>query len=180
VALGFGGMTVLLWPRLSAIDAIGWHEGLAALSLLGSSFCWALGSVLAHHWRLKLDPLVGSGWQMTIAGGTNLVIGLALGNHHVARWDGAGIAAIVYLMIFGSWVGYSAYVWLLRHVPTAKVATYAYVNPIIAVLLGWLVLRERIDGFMILGAAIVVPAVALVTLSEAKTTGDEGPGASRP
>jgi len=66
-------------------------------------------------------------------------------------------------VVFGSWFGFSAYVWLLRHVPTSKVATYAYVNPVVAVFLGWHFLREPIDGFMILGTAIIVPAVALVT-----------------
>jgi len=177
VALGIAGMIVLLWPRLAEIRVMGWLQGLAAVSLLGSSFCWALGSVLARHWRLKLDPLVGSGWQMTIAGCTNLVVGVALGNHGAARWDAAGVSAVAYLMVFGSWVGYSAYVWLLRHVPTAKVATYAYVNPIVAVLLGWLVLGERIDGFMIAGAAIIIPAVALVTLAEAETASNEAAGA---
>ena len=177
VVLGIAGMLVLIWPRLAAIHAIGWLEGAAALSLLGSSFCWALGSVLARAWRLNLDPLVGSGWQMTIGGGLNVLAGLALGEHRTARWDAAGVTAIVYLMIFGSWVGYSAYVWLLRHVPTAKVATYAYVNPIIAVFLGWLILHERIDGFMVAGTAIIVPAVALVTLAEAATASDERPGA---
>ena len=177
IALGITGMFVLLWPRLAEIHVIGWLQGFAAVSLLGSSFCWALGSVLARSWRLKLDPLVSSGWQMTIAGCTNLLVGFALGNHRAARWDAAGVGAIAYLMIFGSWVGYSAYVWLLRHVPTAKVATYAYVNPIVAVLLGWLVLGERVDGFMIAGTAIIVPAVALATLAEAETASDEAAGA---
>jgi drug/metabolite transporter (DMT)-like permease len=177
VALGIAGMAVLLWPRLAGIRDLGWLEALAALSLLGSSFSWALGSVLSRTWRLKIDPIVGAGWQMTIAGGLNLLVGLALGEHRSARWDAAGIGAIVYLMVFGSWVGYSAYVWLLRHVPTAKVATYAYVNPIVAVFLGWLFLHERIDGFMVAGTAIIVPAVALVTLAEAETASEEGAGA---
>jgi drug/metabolite transporter (DMT)-like permease len=177
VALGIAGLVVLLYPRLAEMRSVGWLEGLAAVSLLGSSFSWALGSVLARSWRLRLDPLVGSGWQMTIAGVANVVVGVALGQHHAARWDTGGVAAVVYLMVFGSWVGYSAYVWLLRHVPTAKVATYAYVNPIVAVFLGWLVLHERIDGYMIAGASIIVPAVALVTLAEAETASDEGTGA---
>ena len=177
VALGVAGLVVLLYPRLAEIRTVGWIDGLAAVSLLGSSFSWALGSVLARSWRLKVDPLVGSGWQMTIAGAANVLVGLALGQQHEARWDAAGVAAVVYLMVFGSWVGYSAYVWLLRHVPTAKVATYAYVNPIVAVFLGWLVLHERIDGFMIAGTFIIVPAVALVTFAEAEGASDEGSAA---
>ena len=168
IGLGILGMVVLLWPRLAEVRSVGWLEGVAALSLLGSSFSWALGSVLARRWRVALDPLVAAGWQMTIAGTVNVVVGLGLGEHRAAHWDAPGIAAIVYLMVFGSWVGYSAYIWLLRHVPTAKVATYAYVNPVIAVFLGWLLLHERIDGFMMAGAAVIVPAVALVTRAEVR------------
>ena len=103
---------------------------------------------------------------MAIAGAVNVVAGLALGNGRRAVWDARGLGAILYLVVFGSWVGYSAYVWLLRHVPTAKVATYAYVNPIVAVLLGWLFLDESIDRFILLGTAIILPAVALVSRAE--------------
>ncbi len=163
VALGACGMVVLLWPKLSHASALGWWQTVAALSLLGSSFTWALGSVLARHWRLAVDPLVGSGWQMTVAGIVDVGLGVALGEVGRARWDQTGIAAVLYLVVFGSWVGYSAYVWLLAHVPTSKVATYAYVNPVVAVFLGWLILGEPIDRFILAGTAIIVPAVALVT-----------------
>ena len=71
--------------------------------------------------------------------------------------------AIGYLIIAGSWVGFTAYVWLLHHVSTAKVATYAYVNPIVAVFLGWLVLHERITPYIVAGSVIVVVSVILVT-----------------
>jgi drug/metabolite transporter (DMT)-like permease len=166
VGLGIAGMVVLLWPRLRETQALGAWQLIAAVSLLGSSFSWAFGSVLARHWHVRVDPLVGSGWQMAVAGVVDAGVGLALGQHHAARWDHAALGAILYLVVFGSWVGYSAYVWLLRHVPTAKVATYAYVNPVIAVILGWAILGEPIDRFMFAGAAIIVPAVALVTTAE--------------
>jgi drug/metabolite transporter (DMT)-like permease len=166
VGLGIAGMIVLLWPQLLATQSLGGWELLGAFSLLGSSFSWAFGSVLARHWHVGVDPLVGAGWQMAIAGTVDLVLALALGEHRAATWDYAGLGAILYLVVFGSWVGYSAYVYLLRHVPTAKVATYAYINPVVAVILGWLVLGEPIDRFMFAGAAIIVPAVALVTTAE--------------
>ena len=70
---------------------------------------------------------------------------------------------MLYLVVCGSWIGYTAYIWLLQHVPTSKVATYAYVNPVVAVFLGWLVLHERIDHFIVLGMAVVVASVVLVT-----------------
>lgn len=167
IALGLAGMVVLLWPRLAATRELGPAQLVACVALLGSSFTWAFGSVLSRRWRLQVDPLVASGWQMTAAGVIDTGVGLALGDHHRAAWNATGVAAILYLVVFGSWVGYSAYVYLLRHVPTAKVATYAYVNPIVAVFLGWLVRGERVDGFILAGAAIIVPAVALVTRAEA-------------
>jgi drug/metabolite transporter (DMT)-like permease len=74
--------------------------------------------------------------------------------------------AVLYLVVFGSWVGYSAYIWLLKHVPTPKVATYAYVNPLVAVFLGWLILSERLDGFVFGGMVIIVMGVALVTTAK--------------
>ncbi len=166
VALGIVGMIVLLWPRLRETRALGPWELIAAVSLLGSSFIWAFGSVLVRRWHVRVDALVGAAWQMLVAGIVDVVVGLALGEHRVARWDLAGLGAVLYLVVFGSWVGYSAYAWLLRHVPTAKVATYAYVNPVVAVILGWVVLGEPVDRFMFLGAAIIVPAVALVTTAE--------------
>jgi len=166
VGLGLLGMVVLLWPKLATTSALGPWELLAAVSLLGSSFCWAFGSVLSRRWHLQVDPIVASAWQMTFAGLIDSCAGLLLGQHRQATWTGAGVGAILYLVVFGSWVGYSAYIWLLRHVPTAKVATYAYVNPIVAVFLGWLFLGESIDRFILAGAAIIVPAVALVTRAE--------------
>ncbi len=81
--------------------------------------------------------------------------------------------AVFYLVIFGSWVGYSAYVWLLKHVPTPKVATYAYVNPIVAVFLGWLILHERFDTYMAIGSAVIVVAVALVTTAQVHSRSQE-------
>lgn len=167
IALGLAGMVVLLWPKLSVAHAMGLWELIASVSLVAASFCWAFGSVLGRRWHLDVDPLVASGWQMTFAGLIDTGAGLLLGQHRQATWNAPGILAILYLVVFGSWVGYSAYVWLLRHVPTAKVATYAYVNPIVAVFLGWLFLGESVDRYIIMGAAIIVPAVTLVTRAEA-------------
>jgi len=173
VALGALGVAVLFWPKVVAAERFGWMQAVACLALLGSSFCWAFGSVLSRRWKVAADPLVASGWQMLFAGLIDGAAGLALGQHHRAVWNTTGVAAIAYLVVFGSWVGYSAYIWLLRHVPTSKVATYAYVNPVVAVFLGWMVLGESIDRYILAGAAIIVPAVALVTRAE-----DPGDGAT--
>lgn len=168
--LGIVGLIVLLWPKLTAIHALGVLQFIAAISLLFGAFSWALGSVLSKRWKSAVDPLVATGWQATFAGVANLIIALLLGEHHRAVWTTRGMAAMAYLVVFGSWIGYTSYVYLLQHVPTSKVSTYAYVNPVVAVFLGWLVLHERVDHFILVGSAIIVAAVVLVTSAKVEKT----------
>ena len=143
-------------------------ELIGAAGLIFASFNWALGSIFARRWRVKCDATVAAGWEMLFAGLTNLSIALAFGQQHRAVWSAQGVGAIAYLVVFGSWVGFTAYIWLLNHVPTTKVATYAYVNPVVAVFLGWLFLHERVDGYVLAGTAVIVAAVALVTTANVK------------
>src|SRR4029077_19432145 len=90
------------------------------------------------------------------------------GQFQRTHWTSSALSGIGYLVVFGSWIGYSAYIYLLEHVPTPKVATYAYVNPIVAVFLGWIILHEQVDVFMLLGTAIIIASVALVNTSRLK------------
>ncbi len=164
LAFGVAGLVLLLWPDLSSTTTLGRVQLWASISLVGGSFSWALGSVLAKKWKSpEVDPFSATAWQMIAAGVANLLVGFSLGDISRTVWTARGIAATLYLVIFGSWVGYTAYIWLLGHVPTSKVSTYAYVNPVVAVFLGWLVLHERVTGFILAGSAIVVASVALVT-----------------
>jgi drug/metabolite transporter (DMT)-like permease len=86
-------------------------------------------------------------------------------NHDFARvtWTARGIGAVAYLVVGGSLIGYTAYIYILGHAPTAKVSTYAYVNPVVAVFLGWLVLGEKVDAYILAGSAVVIASVVLVT-----------------
>jgi len=163
LVLGIAGLVVLLWPKLLDIHALGWIQFIAAVSLLFGALSWAFGSILSKMWKSAVDPLVATGWQGTFAGVANLAIAFALGQQHKVVWTTRGLAAIAYLVVFGSWVGYTSYIYLLEHVPTSKVSTYAYVNPVVAVFLGWLILHEHVDRFIFLGSTIIVAAVALVT-----------------
>lgn len=178
LGLGVAGLLVLLWPDLAATTALGRVQFWASISLLGGSFSWALGSVLAKKWKSPdVDPFSATAWQMIAAAVANLLVAFALGDPSRAVWTFRGIAATLYLVVFGSWVGYTAYIWLLNHVPTSKVSTYAYVNPVVAVFLGWLVLHERVSGYILAGSAIVVASVALVTSAQvtAKTVAGQMP-----
>lgn len=178
LGLGIAGLLVLLWPDLAATSALGRVQFWASISLLGGSFSWALGSVLAKKWKsAEVDPFSATAWQMVAAGVANFLVAFAWGDPWRAVWTSRGVGALLYLVVFGSWVGYTAYIWLLGHVPTSKVSTYAYVNPVVAVFLGWLILDERVDAYMLAGSVIVVASVALVTSAQvtAKTAGDETP-----
>ena len=178
LVLGILGMVVLLWPKLTATGSIGRRELWFSLSLLAGSFSWALGSVLSKVWHSNdLDPLSSTAWQVIFAGIANLAFALA--NHDLAHvvWTARGVGAVLYLVVGGSWIGYTSYIWLLRHAPSSKVSTYAYVNPVVAVFLGWLVLHEPIDRYILMGSAIVVASVILVTSAkvEEKTVTEELP-----
>jgi drug/metabolite transporter (DMT)-like permease len=105
---------------------------------------------------------------MLLAGIVNTLLALGFGHFHQVHWDVTSFWSIAYLVVGGSLLGFTAYIWLLEHVATAKVATYAYVNPIVAVILGVLVLHENFDGFMLAGSAVIVAGVILVTTSKVR------------
>ena len=169
LALGFGGLAVLMWPSLSHGISGQSVQALAGGMLLIGSFFWAVGSILSRRAKLKVDVLVAAGWQMLFAGIINAVFATIMGDWHHAQWTRPAAWSIAYLVTFGSWVGYTAYVWLLKHVPVGKVATYAYVNPVVAVLLGFFLLGERLVLSEYIGMFLVVIAVALVTSSQVKS-----------
>jgi drug/metabolite transporter (DMT)-like permease len=165
--LGIAGLAVLLWPDLRNTSAER-ARLLAAGVLLFGSLSWTVGSIISRRSKLSIGPFAATGWEMTIAGVVNLIISIAIGDLREAVWTPRGIGAILYLVTFGSMVGFTAYIWLLEHVPTPKVATYAYVNPVVAVFLGWLIAGERLDWYIGGGMVVIVAAVALVTSSKLK------------
>jgi drug/metabolite transporter (DMT)-like permease len=169
LALGIVGLIVLLWPQLTATTSFGRTELWSSLSLIGGSFSWALGSVLAKKWKsADVEPFSAIAWEMVFAGLANLMLAIAVGDLSRVVWTARGISATLYLVLCGSWIGYTAYIWLLGHVPTSKVSTYAYVNPVVAVFLGWLVLHEPVDAYILAGSAVVIASVILVTSAEVK------------
>ena len=170
LAIGIAGVVVLIWPDLRHPNGLGHRELWWSLALQLGSFSWALGSVLSKKWQTAAaDPFSAIAWQVVFAGIANLIFALLIERHAVVTWTFRGVAAILYLVVCGSWIGYTAYIWLLQHVPTSKVSTYAYVNPVVAVFLGWLVLHERIDRYIAMGSAIIVASVVLVTSAKIST-----------
>jgi drug/metabolite transporter (DMT)-like permease len=167
LVLGIVGLFILVWPDLQA-GSMGRRELWASISLTAGAFSWALGSVLSKRWQSGMDVFSATGWQVAVAGVGNLIFALFNGDLSRVVWTARGLGAVAYLVVCGSWIGYTAYIWLLEHVPTSKVSTYAYVNPVVAVFLGWLILHERVDRFILMGSAIVVLSVILVTSAKVK------------
>ena len=168
--LAIAGVIVLIWPDLRHSNALGHRELWWLLGLQLGSLSWALGSVLSKKWQTAAgNPFSATAWQLVFAGIANLVFALLVEKPASATWTFRGVGAILYLVVFGSWIGYTAYIWLLQHVPISKVSTYAYVNPVVAVFLGWLVLHERIDRYIVMGSAIIVASVVLVTSAKILT-----------
>lgn len=167
--LGLAGMVLLVGP--GALGSGERVDPLGAGALLFASLSWAAGSIYSRHTVLPARPLQATAMQM-LAGGVLLLIA-ALAAGEPARLDVAAISsrsvlATLYLIVFGSFVGYSAYVWLLRVSTPARVSTYAYVNPLVAVLLGWGLAGEPLTRRMLIAAAVIVAGVALITLSGGK------------
>jgi drug/metabolite transporter (DMT)-like permease len=163
IALGIVGVIVLLWPDLMGSVRMGHRELVGASLVLFSSMSWATGSVLSKRWHVEADPYTASGWEMLNAGVVNLVLALLVGDHHSTVLERHSVEAVAYLVVAGSLIGFTAYVWLLRNVPTPKVATYAYVNPIVAMLLGWMINGEQFTRYILAGAAVVLASIVLVT-----------------
>jgi drug/metabolite transporter (DMT)-like permease len=168
LALGVCGTFTLLWPQLHQTTILGRKELWFCFALLAGSFSWGLGSVLTKRWKTG-SSLGTAGWEVTIAGLGCLLIAARKGDFGQGHWPARSLAAVAYLVVCGSLVGYTAYIWLLGHVTTSKVSTYAYINPIVAVFLGWLVLHEHVDRFILAGSLIVIVSVVLVNSAAVKT-----------
>ncbi|MDQ3432130.1 MAG: EamA family transporter [Actinomycetota bacterium] len=165
VCVGFTGLAVLVIPGGGATGP----ATVGVLVILLGSLSWAVGSFASPRLPLPANPFVATAYEM-LAGGAGLVLlGLATGEGRdlrPAEWSAASWAALIYLVLFGSLLAYTAYVWLLGSAPISLVSTYAYVNPVVAVLLGALVLSEPLSWGTLIGGGIVVAGVALVVSTE--------------
>jgi drug/metabolite transporter (DMT)-like permease len=158
VVVGFAGVAVLFHPEGGATW---WGIALTGISALA----WATGSYLSGRLPLPQDAFVATTFEMLAGGLILLPVGLAQ-QPDPASFSGASLAAFAYLVLVGSLIGFTSYIWLLHHVPLGTVATYAYVNPVVAIALGVLFLDEEITTRILLGAAIVLGSVAVVVRRE--------------
>jgi drug/metabolite transporter (DMT)-like permease len=159
VAIGFVGIAVLVRPGGGASTM-----GLALV--VGSAVAWAVGSYLSGRLPMPKDAFAATALEMLAGGIVLLPIGLLATDFEPSEWSARSILGWWYLVLFGSLIGYTAYVWLLQNAPIGKVATYAYVNPVVAIALGAIVLHEELTWRILLGAAIVLASVAVVVRRE--------------
>ncbi len=167
--LGFAGLAFLVSP--SRLAGGGRVDTLGAIVLLLASLSWATGSVFARRLRLPHAPLLSTAMQ-SLAGGVLLIFfGLLFGQGTALHWEAVSLRSLLalgYLIVFGSLLGFSTYTWLLRVAPPARVATYAYVNPVVAMFLGWALAGERLTLRTLAAAAVIIAAVVLVISSRHK------------
>ena len=165
--LGFAGVWMLISGRATnGVQADGASQWIGIIAVILGAFSWAAGSIYGLRSSVPKSSLLTAGMQMIAGSVSLLLVGIIRGEW--ATFEPAAISfssliGLGYLIIFGSLVGFTAYSWLLKNARPSMVATYAYVNPVIAVLLGWLIAGESMTGQMLIGAGIVVGSVVLIT-----------------
>jgi drug/metabolite transporter (DMT)-like permease len=166
LVLGFTGVAILVRPEGSSAQLI------SLLAVVFASLSWASGSLYARRAPLPARPLVGAGMEM-FAGGVVLgLVGLAggeLSRVHLADVSRSSLLALAYLIVVGA-LAFSAYVWVLRNAPTTLVSTYAFVNPVVAVFLGWGIQDEAVTARTLAAAAVIVVGVAAIVTGQARAS----------
>jgi drug/metabolite transporter (DMT)-like permease len=165
VLVGFAGIALLVKPGEQSGEA----TVLGMLTCVLAAGMWAAGAFVSPRVALPADQLASTGWQLLLGGLVCVVAGLAAGEASQVDLDAfsaRSLLAFAYLIVFGSWIAFTSYTWLLQNAPISTVSTYAYVNPVVAIVLGWLVLDEVITPVMLAGTVVIVASVALVVRSD--------------
>lgn len=166
VLVGLAGIVVLIGPE-QFVGHAGEVDLLGAGVVTAAALFWSIGSLYSRQAALPASPLLGTGMEMLTGGAGLLLLGTVTGEWgrlDLAAAPARSWAGLLYLIILGSWVAFTAYTWLLRVAPTPLVATYAYVNPLVAVALGYLLAGEELSPRLLVAAGIIVGAVALITV----------------
>jgi drug/metabolite transporter (DMT)-like permease len=169
--VGFAGIVVLVRPG-GGSGPLGY-----LLLTVAAAFAWALGSFLSPRIPVPRDALVASGYETLLGGVVLAVIGLATtpaSDLEPSTWSSRSILGLVYLILVGSVIAYTAYAWLLANAPLGQVSTYAYVNPVVAIALGVIVLDETVTLRIVLGALLILAAVAIVVRRESAVSLETG------
>ncbi|HEV2861473.1 MAG TPA: EamA family transporter [Pyrinomonadaceae bacterium] len=164
MAVGFGGLAMLVGPQLFGGEVNGKYV-LGVVIIQVGCFFWQAGSVYAKRRPTGVSPLMASAVQMLWAGAALTLLGTLLGEWGGMRFSARSAGALLYLVVFGSIVAYSAYMYAIQKLPLPLVSTYSYVNPLVALVLGWMVLSERLGWREGVSALVILFGVALVKTS---------------
>lgn len=172
--IGFAGLILLVAPQLfGATLSLHYLLGMVGIQIACAS--WSGGSVYAKHHQTKTPPLVGAAVQMLCAGVALTLLGSLFGEWRALQFSPRSLAAMIYLILFGSIVAYGSYTYAVQKLPLSIVSTYSYVNPVIAVLLGWMVLSEPLGWRIIAAMLIILTGVALVKTAASGAVESERP-----
>jgi drug/metabolite transporter (DMT)-like permease len=158
--MGLVGVSLIFWDDLRYLTDP--NNLLGVLGLLGSVFFWSVGSLYSKYVKVDVHPLMGSAVQMLIAGIFLSVVGISIGELPHLNFEINGLLSLAYLIIMGSLVGYTSYIYAIAKLPLSLVATYAYTNPLIALFLGWTVLDEKLNFQIAIAAAVILAGVFTV------------------
>lgn len=139
------------------------------LSILGAVVSWSGGSVYSKYKKLNVHPLMSASVQMLIAGSLQIILGFTLGDFNHLHFTQSGLISLLYLVVMGSIFGYGSYVYAIEHLPLSLVSTYAYINPIIALVLGWIFLNEGLNIFIAIASVVIISGVILVKLGSIRS-----------
>lgn len=160
ILLGLVGIILIFSSDINEFLKTENFLGIAAI--IFAVITWALGTLYSKYRKLKTHPLMTASFQMLIAGSLQVLLGLVLGETSDIRLNHEGIFAFFYLVIFGSLLGYAAYIYAISYLPISLVSTYAYINPIIALFLGWLILDENINSTIIISTVLIFISVTII------------------
>ena len=164
ISIGFIGMVILFGPELKV--SFDWLYVKGILATLVASCSWAGGSVYWKHKNISCNATMAAAVEMLMTGVIASLLGISLGEAHNTTFTFSGVAALLYLVVFGSIAGFGSYIYALTKLPTATVSMYAYINPVIAILLGWLILDERLDWNIATATVCILSGVLLVNSSK--------------
>lgn len=158
--LGLAGVVLIFSHDLDTVFKGSFFIGAAAL--LVAVIGWANGTLYSKYKKVSVDPLMGAAFQMFIAGVILTLLGFSIGEYSYIKITDVGLYSLLYLIVFGSLIGYTSYIYAVAHLPISLVSTYAYINPVIAVFLGWLVLSEPLNIQLVLGGIVILIGVWMV------------------
>ena len=141
---------------------------IGVLALLGAVIFWSIGSLYSKYVKVDVHPLMGASVQMLMAGIVLSAIGISIGELPRLRFEINGLLSLAYLVVVGSFIGYTSYIYAIAKLPLSLISTYAYINPVIALFLGWIVLDEKLDFQTAIAAAVIIAGVFIVKQGTAR------------